>query len=106
MVSPELGRLLALRRVRRGGVVLFSHGVFVDHGRPVPDYIGCYLAALLADGDIRTGAPQKSTGHLPLQMTSSGEACHAELTDLYQRQLRANRPGTGQGRPSSATAGR
>ena len=105
-MSPELGQLLALRRVRRGGVALFSHGVFIDRGRPVPDYIGCYLAALLADGDIRTGSPQESTGYLPLQVTGSGEAHYADLADLYQRQLRTNRIGTGHGRPSPATAGR
>jgi hypothetical protein len=105
-VSPELGRLLALRRVRRGGIAQFGHGVFVDRGRPVPDYIGCYLADLLADGDIQTGHPQESTGYLPLVVTSEGEAHYADLADLYQRQLRTNRSGAARGGCSPAAAGR
>ncbi|MGH4016382.1 MAG: hypothetical protein ACRDSL_21135 [Pseudonocardiaceae bacterium] len=92
-MSPELGRLLALRRVRRGGIARFDGRVFIDHGCPVPGYIGSSLAALLADGQIRTGHPQDSTGYLPLLLTDKGQASYAELTDSYQRQLRASRSG-------------
>lgn len=85
-VSPELGRWLALRRVRRGGITQFAHGVFIDRGHPVPDYIGGSLAALLAEGHIQTDLPQESTGYLPLVLTSAGETCYADLADAYQRQ--------------------
>ncbi|MGH3908590.1 MAG: hypothetical protein ACRDTE_31055 [Pseudonocardiaceae bacterium] len=87
-VSPELGRWLALRRVRRGGIAQFAEGVFIDRGRPVPDYIGGSLAALLAEGHIQTGHPQESTGYLPLVLTSQGENCYADLAESYQRQRR------------------
>lgn len=87
-MSPELGRWLALRRVRRGGIAQFAQGVFIDRGRPVPDYIGGSLAALLAEGHLQTGHPQESTGYLPLVLTSEGENCYADLADSYQHRRR------------------
>lgn len=87
-MNPELGWWLALRRVRRGGIAQFAHGVFIDRGRPVPDYIGGSLAALLADGHVQTGRPQESTGYLPLLLTSAGEIRFADLTNSYQHQRR------------------
>lgn len=87
-MNPELGRWLALRRVRRGGIAQCTHGVFIDRGRPVPDYIGGSLAALLAEGHIRPGRPQESTGYVPLMLTRSGEIRYAHLTDAYQHQRR------------------
>lgn len=87
-MNPELGRWLALRRVRRGGIAQFTHGVFIDHGRPVPDYIGGSLAALLAEGHIRAGRPQENTGYVPLLLTIAGEVRYADLTDSYQHQRR------------------
>lgn len=91
-MSSELGRLLALRRVRRGGIAQFDDRVFIDHGCPVPGYIGSNLTVLLADGHVRPGRPQESTGYLPLLLTDQGEVSYTELTDSYQRQLRASRP--------------
>lgn len=88
-MNPELGRWLALRRVRRGGIAQFTHGVFIDRGRPVPDYIGGSLAALLAEGHIRAGRPQENTGYVPLVLTIAGEIRYADLTDSYQQQRRA-----------------
>lgn len=91
-VNPELGRWLALRRVRRGGIAQVAGGVFIDRGRPVPDYIGAALAALLGEGCIETGAPQESTGFLPLVLTSAGTIRYADLAECYQHQRRV-RPG-------------
>lgn len=102
-MSPQLGRFLALRRVRRGGIVQFGHGVFVDRGLRVPDYIGSYLAALLADGHIHAGRPQEGTGYLRLLVTSEGEASYADLAESYQQQLLASRPGVGRDEPSPVT---
>lgn len=87
-MNPELGRWLALRRVRRGGIAQFAHGVFIDRGRPVPDYIGGSLAALLAEGHIQAGCPQESTGYVPLALTRAGEIRYADLTVSYQQQRR------------------
>lgn len=104
-MSPELGRLLALRRVHRGGVAQCGSGAFLDSGCRVPDYIGRYLAALLADGDIRPGHPQEGTGYLPLLLTSEGKVRYADLADSYQRRLHASRSGLGHGYTSVATSG-
>lgn len=87
-VSPDLGRWLALRRVRRGGIAQFAPGVFLDRGRPVPYYIGGSLAALLAEGHIQTGPPQERTGYLPLSLTIAGEIRYGELAGTYQRPRR------------------
>jgi len=35
-ISPELGQLLVLSRVRRGRVVLVGRDLLIDHGRRVP----------------------------------------------------------------------
>lgn len=94
-MSPQLGRLLALRRVRRGGILQFGHGAYVDGGRRVPDYIGAHLSALLADGHVCPGLAQEGTSYLRLLVTSAGEASYADLADSYQRRLLANRPGFG-----------
>jgi hypothetical protein len=104
-VSPELGRLLALRRVHRGGITQCGHGAFIDSGRRVPDYIGRYLTTLLADGYIHPGHPQEGTGYLPLLLTGEGQASYADLSASYQRWLRANRSGLSRGDTSAATAG-
>ncbi|MGQ0776998.1 MAG: hypothetical protein ACT4NY_21710 [Pseudonocardiales bacterium] len=94
-MSPQLGRFLALRRVRRGGILQFGHGAFVDGGRRVPDYIGSHLSALLADGHIRPGLAQEGTRYLRLLVTNEGEASYADLADSYRRRLLASRPGLG-----------
>jgi len=94
-VSPDLGRLLALRRVLRGGVVQFGRDAFVSCGRRVPGYIGYYLVVLLADGHVRFGHPQEGTGYLPLLATSEGELLHDHLDDAYRRRLRASRRAVG-----------
>ena len=90
-LSPDLGRLLALRRVLRGGVVQLGHGAFVARGRPVPNYVAYYLAALLADGHIWCGHPQEGSGYLPLLATSEGETLHDDLECAYRQRLRASR---------------
>lgn len=90
-VSPDLGRLLALRRVLRGGAIRLRHDAFASCGRPVPSYIGYYLAVLLADGHVRFGRPQEGSGYLPLLITSEGELLHADLDDAYRQRLRASR---------------
>lgn len=92
-VNAELGWWLALRRVRRGGIAEFARGVFLDRGRPVPDYIGTSLAALLAEGCIQTGLPQESTGYLPLVLTSAGKIRYADLAECYQHQRRMRAAG-------------
>ena len=90
-VSPDLGRLLALRRVLRGGVVQYGCDAFLSRGCPVPGYIGYYLAVLLADGHVRFGRPQEGSGYLPLLATSEGETLHDDLDDAYRQRLRASR---------------
>ncbi|MGH3796891.1 MAG: hypothetical protein ACRDSP_18610 [Pseudonocardiaceae bacterium] len=105
-MSPDLGRLLALRRVLRGGMVHCGHGGFLDHGRRVPEYIERYLAALLADGHVRIGQPQEITGYLPVRVTSAGEARYGELADSYQRRLHASRSRVGGGESPRTAAGR
>lgn len=94
-MNPLLGRFLALRRVHRGGIVQFGHGGFVDRGHRVPDYLGSFLAALLADGHIHPGRPQEGTRYPRLLLTSAGEASYVDLADSYRRQLLASRPGIG-----------
>ncbi len=55
-ISPELGQLLVLSRVRRGRVVLVGRDLLIDHGRRVPDYIRAPLRELLDDGQLYLGA--------------------------------------------------
>ena len=64
-ISPELGQLLALRRVRRGHVVLLGQGLLIDHGWPVPDYIREHLHDLLNDGHLYLGDERVGWGQWP-----------------------------------------
>ncbi|MGH3932132.1 MAG: hypothetical protein ACRDTF_19395 [Pseudonocardiaceae bacterium] len=105
-MSPQLGRFLALRRVRRGGILQFGHGAFVDAGRRVPDYIGSHLSALLADGHIRPGLAQEGTSYLRLLVTREGEASYVNLADSYQQRLLASRPGLGRDQRAGEGAAR
>jgi len=88
-VSPDLGRLLALRRVLRGGVIRFGRDEFASRGCRVPGYIGYYLVVLLTDGHDRFGRPQEGSGYLPVLATSEGEILHDDLEYAYRRRLRA-----------------
>ncbi|MGH3930709.1 MAG: hypothetical protein ACRDTF_12105 [Pseudonocardiaceae bacterium] len=91
LVSPELGRLLTLGRVRRGHVAHFAPGVFVDHGRRIPDHIRLHLGELLADGYLSLGEGRAGWGQRPVVMTPSGEQLHAKLDELLA-QRRSKRP--------------
>jgi hypothetical protein len=64
-VSPDLGRLLALRRVLRGGVIRFGRDEFASRGCRVPGYIGYYLVVLLTDGHARFDRPRKAAATCP-----------------------------------------
>jgi hypothetical protein len=78
----ELCRLLALRRVRRGHVVLVGHDLFVDRGRRVPDYLHIALRALLDDGHLHLGSELKGCAQWPVLATASGQQLHTELEEL------------------------
>ncbi len=57
LISSELGKLLALRRVHRGYVSLIGRDLFLDHGRRVPGYLHTFLrgkhAGVPNDGVIK-----------------------------------------------------
>lgn len=80
-ISPELGQLLALRRVRRGHVVLAGNGLLIDHERPVPDYIREPLHDLLNDGHLYLG-DERVGAQWPVLATESGQQLHAKLEEL------------------------
>ncbi|MGH4020653.1 MAG: hypothetical protein ACRDT0_15770 [Pseudonocardiaceae bacterium] len=81
-ITPELGKLLALRRVHRGHVVLAGHDLLIDHERPVPDYIRAFLRELLDDGHLYLGEERAGWCQRPVLATASGERLHAKLEAL------------------------
>jgi hypothetical protein len=81
-ISPELGQPLALRRVRRGHVVLAGNGLLIDHGRRVPDYIREHLHDLLNDGHLYLGEERAGWAQWPVLATESGQRLHAKLEEL------------------------
>ncbi|MCA1674714.1 MAG: hypothetical protein LC799_21810 [Actinobacteria bacterium] len=80
-IPSELCRLLTLRRVRRGHVVLGPHDLVVDHGRRVSGYIRTTLRELLDDGHLHLGAERAGWGQRPVLATPSGERLHTELEE-------------------------
>ncbi|MGQ0777358.1 MAG: hypothetical protein ACT4NY_23580 [Pseudonocardiales bacterium] len=91
LVSPELGRLLTLGRVRRGHVARFDPDVFLDHGRRIPDHIRTHLSELLTDGYLSLGEGPAGWGQRPVVLTTSGEQLHTKLDELLA-QRRSERP--------------
>ncbi len=81
-VPPELGHLLALRRIRRGHVVLVGHDLVIDHGRRTSDYIHNAVRELLDDGHLWLGEERAEWGQRPVMVTSSGEQLHTKLEEL------------------------
>ena len=81
-ISPELGQLLALRRVRRGHVVLVGHDLLIDHGFRIPDDIRDSMRELLDDGHLYLGAERAGWGQRPVLATASGEQLHTKLEEL------------------------
>lgn len=91
LVSPELGQLLTLGRVRRGHVAHFDPDVFLDHGRRIPDYVRVHLGELLADGYLSLGEDRVGWGQRPVLVTAAGEQLHTKLDELLARR-RPERP--------------
>ena len=83
-IPSELCRLLVLRRVRRGRVVLGAQDLVIDHGRRVPDYIRASLRELLDDGHLHLGAERAGWGQWPVLITPSGEQLHTKLEELHR----------------------
>ncbi len=81
-ISPELGRMLALRRVHRGHVILIGHDPFLDHGRRIPGYLHAVLRDLLADGYLYLGEPREEYDQRPVLMTTSGDHLHRALENV------------------------
>ncbi|MDQ3151210.1 MAG: hypothetical protein M3R63_05605 [Actinomycetota bacterium] len=81
-ISPDLGGLLALRRVHRGHVVLVGHDLLIDHGRPVPDYLRAPVHELLDDGHLYLGEERPEWRQRPVLATVSGEQLHTKLEEL------------------------
>ncbi|MGI9062295.1 MAG: hypothetical protein ACR2FQ_00535 [Pseudonocardiaceae bacterium] len=78
LIPPELGHLLALRRVRRGHVVLLGTGLFLHQGRPIPGYLDAPLRDLLASGHLHLGE-RREWEQRPVLATTSGEQLHTTL---------------------------
>lgn len=83
-IPPELGHLLALRRIRRGHVVLVGIVLVIDHGRRTSDYIHDAVHELLDDGYLQLGEERADCGQRPVLITPSGEQLHAKLEELYR----------------------
>ena len=81
-ISPELGQLLVLSRVRRGRVVLVGRDLLIGHGRRGPDYIRALLRELLDDGHLYLGDERVEWGQRPVLITPWGEQLHAKLQEL------------------------
>lgn len=78
-ISPELGRILALRKVRRGHVILIGDDRFLDQGRRFPGYLYGHLRELLAEGHLRLGEPREDWDQRPVQITTSGDQLQSKL---------------------------
>ncbi|MDQ3886946.1 MAG: hypothetical protein M3308_08080 [Actinomycetota bacterium] len=83
-ISPELGWLLALRRVRRGHVVLVGHHLLIDRERPVPDYLHDSVRELLDDGHLYLGEERTGWAQRPVLATASGQQLHTTLEKLRE----------------------
>ncbi|MDQ3576903.1 MAG: hypothetical protein M3443_04735 [Actinomycetota bacterium] len=83
--SPSLVRLLALRRVRRGGVVAHGDELFTDHGHKIPAYVQPHLQALLAEGYLDLGDPDTEGDQHTLGVTETGLLLYAALKALHPR---------------------
>lgn len=79
LISPELGQLLALRRVHRGHMVLVGRDHFLDHGRRIPGYLHAFLHDLLADGYLCLGEQGEGYDQRPVLMTTPGTQLHHTL---------------------------
>ncbi len=82
LISPELGRMLALRRVRRGHVILIGTDRFLDHGRRIPGYLHAFLRDLLADGYLYLSEQCEGYDQRPVLMTTSGDHLHGTLENV------------------------
>lgn len=78
-ISSELGRLLALRRVHRGHVILSGDDLYLDHGHRIPGYLHAFLRDLLADGYLCLGEQHEGYDQRPVLMTTSGHDLHHTL---------------------------
>ncbi len=81
-ISRELGRLLALRRVHRGHVLLVGHDLLLDHEHRVPDYLRASLRELLDGGYLSLGEERAEWRQRPVLATASGEQLHTKLEAL------------------------
>ncbi len=84
-ISPEPGRLLALRRVRRSRVNLIGVDLFLDQGRRIPGYLHDSLRDLLADGYLYLGERHESYDQRRVLMTTSGDQLHRKLENPESR---------------------
>lgn len=70
---------IALRRVKDGGVVKLNWR-YLDHGRPVPEYLPYALNCLTNQGIIALADPDPDVaGSQRLSLTHKGLALHAEV---------------------------
>jgi hypothetical protein len=79
LISAELGQMLALRKVRRGHVILIGDDRFLDQGHRFPGHLHHHLRELLAEGHLRLGEPRQDWDQRPVQVTTSGDQLHSRL---------------------------
>ncbi|MGQ0779283.1 MAG: hypothetical protein ACT4NY_33525 [Pseudonocardiales bacterium] len=79
MSDPGLYERIALRRVHDGGVAKVA-GVYLDHGRPTPDYLAEVFDRLIWTGwaTVADGNPLWQLRRLSL--TDTGQARYAALS--------------------------
>ncbi len=80
-ISPELGWLLALRRVRCGHVGLVGHDLLIDRECRFPDYLRESVRELLDDGHLYLGEERAEWRRRSVLVTASGEQLHTTLEE-------------------------
>lgn len=83
MSDPGLSERLALRRVHNGGVAK-SAGVYLDHGRPTPEYLAEVFDRLTWTGWVTVADAVGLWDLRRLTLTDAGQARHAELAEREQ----------------------
>lgn len=85
-IPAELGRWLALRRIRRGGVAFHAPAAFTDGGYRILDYLVPYLLELVDQGYARVDEQK-------VRITSSGEALFVALEPAHRLRIADRRNG-------------
>lgn len=91
MSDPGLYERIALRRVHDGGVTKVA-GVYLDHGRPTPDYLTEVFDRLIWTGwaIVADGNPLWQLRRLSL--TDAGQTRYAELSEQPPGELTVPAP--------------